>query len=168
MVKSISPQEAKRLAEEENAVIIDIREPDEYAGEHIGGARLMPLSVFTLLPASPDKSRTAVFHCQSGARASASAGALEAHGFAETYLMDGGIAGWQKAGLPVVTQKVPIPLPRQLQIVAGSFVAAFSLLSFFMPAFTWLTLLIGLNLLFAGATGICFVASIITRMPWNN
>ena len=48
MSNTISPIEAKRLIEEKGALLVDIREPDEFARERIEGARLMPLSVFTL------------------------------------------------------------------------------------------------------------------------
>jgi len=167
MIKNISPQEAKRLIEKENAVLVDIREPEEFAGDHIEGARLMPLSVFTLLSPEPDRERPAVFHCRSGMRAQGSAEVLEKHGFAATYLMDGGIVGWKKAGFPVVSKKVPIPLPRQLQIVAGSMIIIFSIFNFFVSGFNWLLLLVGANLLFAGSTGICFMANILLSMPWN-
>ena len=167
MIKNISPQEAKRLIEEENAILVDIREPEEFAREHIKGARLMPLSVFPLLPPAPDRERPVVFHCQSGARAQGSAELLERHGFAAAYLLEGGIMGWKAAGLPVVNKKLPIPLPRQLQIAAGSMITIFSICSFFVPAINWLTLFIGANLIFAGSTGICFTAKLLMRMPWN-
>ena len=167
MAHNISPVEAKRLIDEEGALLVDIREPNEFAREHIKGARLMPLTVFSLLAPAPDRGRLAIFHCQSGNRSHSSAAILEKHGFAKTYLMDGGIIAWEKAGLPVSRQAVPIPLPRQLQIVAGSMIIIFSSLNFFMPVFNWLTLLIGANLLFAGSTGLCFMANLLMRMPWN-
>ena len=167
MIKNVSPHEAKRMVDEENAVIIDIREPDEFMREHIGGARLMPLSVFTLLPPAPDRERTAIFHCQSGARAQGSAETLEKHGFAASYLLEGGLKGWEKAGLPVVSKKMPMPLPRQLQILAGGLVTIFSALTFCMPAFNWLSLFVGVNLFIAGYTGFCLSAKILMHMPWN-
>ena len=167
MFKNISPNEAKRMIDEENAVIIDIRDPDEYAREHIEGARLMPLSVFTLLPPAPDRERPAIFHCRTGTRAKGSAETLEKHGFSATYLMEGGFMGWKKAGLPVVSKEVPIPIPRQLQIVSGGLITILSLLNFFMPFFNWLILFVGANLFFAGYSGICFMAKILKYMPWN-
>jgi len=167
MIKNISPQEAKRLVEEENALLIDIREPDEFAHEHIDGVRLMPLSVFTLLAPAPDRERSAIFHCQSGNRTQGSTEILEAHGFADNYMLEGGLTGWKEAGFNIVAKKAPIPLPRQIQIVAGSMIIIFSLLNFFIPAFNWLTLLVGANLVFAGSTGICFAAKILMSMPWN-
>ncbi|MCL2123275.1 MAG: rhodanese family protein [Desulfovibrionaceae bacterium] len=167
MIRSISPAEAKRLADEENALLVDIREPEEFAREHIADARLAPLSVLPFLPPDPDRERPAVFFCRSGKRAKDNATALEGRGFVTAYLIDGGLEGWEKAGLPVIRRGVPLPVPRQIQMAAGGMVFMFSLLSFFMPAFTWLTLFVGAGLIFAGYSGICLMARLLIRMPWN-
>ena len=167
MIRNISPAEAKRLMDEENVLLVDIREPEEFAREHIAGARLEPLSVLPLLAPDPDRERPAAFYCHSGRRAKDNATGLEGRAFAATYIVEGGLEGWEKAGLPVVRHSAPMPMSRQIQMVAGSLVFTFSLLSFFMPRFTWLTLLIGAGLIFAGYSGICFMAKLLARMPWN-
>ena len=167
MTRSISPIEAKRLVDEENALLVDIRESEEFAGVCIEGARLEPLSVLPFLAPEPDRERPAVFYCHSGRRTKDNADALERRGFAITYYVEGGLEGWKKAGLPVVRRTVPLPMPRQIQIVAGCFVFIFSLLSFGMPPFTWLTLFVGAGLIFAGYTVICLMAGLLARMPWN-
>ena len=167
MTRSISPAEAKRLMDEENALLVDIREPEEFVGTCIERARLEPLSALPFLTPDPDRERPAVFYCRSGRRAKDNIGALEGRGFSVTYLMEGGLEGWEKAGLPVVRRTVPLPMPRQIQMVAGCMVFIFSLLSISMPAFTWLTLFVGAGLIFAGYTGICLMAGLLARMPWN-
>ena len=167
MIRVISPVEAKRLADEENALLVDIREPDEFARAQIAGARLKPLSVLSFLPSDPDRERPAVFYCQSGRRANDNAASLEECGFAVTYLVDGGIAGWEKAGLPVIRRPMPLPMPQQIQMAAGSMVFLFSLLSFFYPAASWVTLFIGGGLIFAGYSGICLMGRLLARLPWN-
>ena len=167
MARSISPAEAKRLVDEENALLVDIREPEEFAREQIADARLAPLSVWPFLAPDPDRDRPAVFYCHSGKRATDNATALEGRGFAATYLIEGGLEGWEKAGLPVIRRSAPLPMPRQIQMAAGGMVFIFSLLSFFMPFFTWLTLFVGAGLIFAGYSGICLMARLLIRMPWN-
>ena len=167
MTPSISPAEAKRLMDEEKALLIDIRETEEFAAKFIEGARLEPLSVLPFLASAPDRERPAIFYCHSGRRAKDNAEALERRGFAATYLIEGGLDGWEKAGLPVVRQAVPLPMPRQIQMVAGCMVFIFSLLSLGVPAFTWLTLFIGAGLMFAGYTGICLMVKLLALMPWN-
>ena len=167
MIRNISPAEAKRLMDADNALLVDIRETEEFAREHIEGARLEPLSVLALLPPDPDRERPAIFYCHSGRRAGDNAVTLEGRGFASTYSIDGGLEGWGKAGLPVIRRSVPLPMSPQIQIGAGGLVFIASLLSFFMPAFTWLTLLVGAGLMFAGYTGICMMAKLLARLPWN-
>jgi len=167
MIKSMSPQEARRLIDVQGALLVDIRESEEYAHEYIEGARLMPLSVFTLLPPAGDRERTAIFYCRSGTRTRGSAATLENHGFAAAYYIEGGLIGWKKAGLPTVSRKVPLPMSRQTMMAAGVVVFVLSLLALCMPVFTWLTLLVGANLIFAGYSGICLMAKLLIRMPWN-
>ena len=167
MNRSISPVEAKRLTDEENALLVDIREPEEFAHGHIAGARLAPLSVLPLLPPDPDRQRPAVFYCHSGRRAQDNAAILEERAFAATYFLDGGLTGWEKAGLPVIRRVTSLPMARQIQMVAGGMVFTFSLLSFSLPGFTWLTLFVGAGLMFAGYSGICLMAKLLARMPWN-
>ena len=101
MIKSISPQEAKRLIDKEGAILIDIREPEEFAGEHITGARSVPLSVFTSQPPVPDSKRSVIFYCRSGARTRANTATLEKNGFAAAYYIEGGLMAWKNAGLRV-------------------------------------------------------------------
>jgi rhodanese-related sulfurtransferase len=167
MIRSISPIEAQRLVDEDNALLVDIREPEEFARAQIAGARLEPLSVLPFLPADPDRDRPAIFYCHSGRRAKDNAATLEGRAFAANYLVEGGLEGWEKAGLPVIRRPAPLPMPRQIQMAAGALVFIFSLLSFFMPSFTWLALFVGAGLMFAGYTGICLMAKLFMRMPWN-
>jgi rhodanese-related sulfurtransferase len=167
MIRSISSAEAQRLMDEESALFVDIREPEEFARKQIAGARLAPLSVLPFLPPDPDRERPAVFYCHSGRRTHDNASILDGRGFAAAYFVDGGLEGWEKAGLPVIQRNAPLPMSRQIQMIAGGMVCAFSLLSFSKPAFIWLTLFVGAGLIFAGYSGICLMAKLLARMPWN-
>ena len=82
------------------AVLIDVREPAEYAREHIEGARLVPLSAFDPAAFGAERDKIAVFHCGSGTRTKMNAALLLATGFKSIYHMQGGIAAWKEAGLP--------------------------------------------------------------------
>lgn len=166
-MRVISAVEAKRLVDEENALLVDIREPGEYAREYVQGARLAPLSVLSLLPPDPDRERTAVFFCRSGTRAGNNAAMLEHRGFAASFLMEGGLESWKTAGLPVTRRRLPMPMPRQIQLGAGFLVFFFTLLGFVFPIFAWAALFVGAGLMFAGYTGVCLLASLLARMPWN-
>ena len=101
-IQTIAPEGARRLIEEGRAALVDIREPLEHAREQIPGAILVPLSRFESHDFSTDKVRcpTAIFHCQGGSRTDANAARLAASGFAQNYVLRGGIAAWKRAGLP--------------------------------------------------------------------
>lgn len=167
MHSTITPQQAKALLETQNALFVDIREPDEYAREHIAGSRLAPLSVLSSLPEDPDQDRPAVFFCHSGRRTQNSVALLEARGFKEIYLMEGGLSGWKAAGLPLVSVKRPLPINRQIQMAAGTIILLSLLLSLVSPVFLWITAFAGAGLFLAGLTGVCLMGQLLMRMPWN-
>ena len=78
----------------------------------------------------------------------------------ETYILDGGIEAWKKAGLPVAFDRAqPIDLMRQMQIAAGSMALLGVLLGACVaPGFYALPGLIGAGMLFAGISGFCPMA----------
>lgn len=83
------------------ALLLDVREPDEWDAGHPPQARHLPLGQ---LPANLDRlprDREIVVICRSGNRSRHAAGALARSG-RRTYNLDGGIRAWVTAGLPVV------------------------------------------------------------------
>ncbi len=165
----ISAQDLKRKLDRGEAVLIDIRESDEHAREHIIGARLAPLSAIDAHDFDRDQGKAAVFHCKSGMRTQANAAKLLARGFSEAYFLDGGIDAWKAAGLPVHSNKrTPIEIMRQVQITTGSLVLLGVCLGAFVhPAFFALAGFIGAGLTFAGVSGWCGMALLLRAMPWN-
>ncbi|WP_018182438.1 rhodanese family protein [Kaistia granuli] len=162
----ILPTRAKELIAA-GAVLVDIRDADEYRREHIAGARLRPLSTLTSLDVEPG--RVVIFQCRSGARTTAHADRLAAAAASEAYRLEGGLDAWKKAGLPVVADKrQPLELMRQVQIAAGSLVLIGAALGAFVhPGFYALSAFVGAGLVFAGVSGTCAMARILRRMPWN-
>lgn len=167
-LKTISPAEARRLIDE-GAVLVDIRDGDEHAREHIPGARHLPLS--EIKPGRPEleNPRAVIYHCSSGARTSANAETLKEAAHCEAFIVEGGMEAWRKAGLPVnIDRRQPLPLMRQVQIGAGSLALLGVVLGYLVSP--WLFLLagfVGAGLLQAGITGSCAMANILQRMPWN-
>jgi rhodanese-related sulfurtransferase len=162
----ILPARAKELVAA-GAVLVDIRDADEYRREHIAGARLRPLSTLASLNVEPG--RVVIFQCRSGARTTAHADRLAAAAACEAYRLEGGLDAWKKAGLPVVADKrQPLELMRQVQIAAGSLVLIGAALGAFVhPGFYALSAFVGAGLVFAGVSGTCAMARILRRMPWN-
>lgn len=66
---TLLPQEVQEK-QQQGAVLIDIRSPDEYRREHIAGALLQPLPTLQAhgLPPKHNKAETLIFHCKSGFR----------------------------------------------------------------------------------------------------
>lgn len=168
-IKGISPERAAALMRE-GAVLIDIREIDEHARERIPGARHHALSRIDKDTPVREGDDVLVFHCRSGARTRGQAHRLAAAaGGCDAYLLDGGIDAWKKAGLPVVVDRAqPIDLMRQVQIAAGGLVLTGVVLGALVaPGFYALAAVVGAGLAFAGATGSCGMARLLSAMPWN-
>ncbi len=165
----ISPLELKKRLDEGDAVLIDIRESDEHAREHIVGARLAPLSAIDAHDFDREHAKLAVFHCKSGMRTQANAALLLAKGFRDARCLEGGIDAWKAAGLPIHSNaKAPLEIMRQVQITAGALVVLGVALGLSIhPGFFVLCAFIGSGLFFAGITGWCGMATLLKRMPWN-
>lgn len=165
----IDPHDLHRRLATGDAVLIDVREPDEFAREHILGARLAPLSAIDLHDFDRDHGKIAVFHCRSGARTQAHAAQLLAKGFRQAYALEGGLQAWKAAGLPVHSNaKAPLEIMRQVQIAAGLLILLGVGLGFLVhPGFFGLAGFVGAGLTFAGTTGWCGMALLLKAMPWN-
>ena len=153
------------------ARLIDIREPDEYAREHIVSAQLVSLSALEKgARLQAWSGETVIFYCQSGARTSGNATRLAALGSPATVcLLSGGLQAWKQAGLPTEEDSsAPLPLMRQVQIAAGSLVLGGVVLGYTVSdVFYLLSGAAGGGLIFAGLTGFCGMARLLQRMPWN-
>ena len=164
-MKPVTPAEARRLIQG-GAKLIDIRDPDEHAREHIPGAANVPVAAIDRLDAGDC---AVVFHCRSGARTQANAARLAAAAGAPCYVIEGGIDAWRRAGLDVAAdRRQPLELMRQVQLAAGGLVLLGVALGFLAgPGFFALSAFVGAGLMMAGATGWCGLASLLRWMPWN-
>ena len=151
----------------QGVTVIDVREPMEYASGHIAGSLNVPLSRITKseLPIGP-----LVLVCQSGNRSAKGLAQLLQHGHPHPVAdLEGGLPAWQQAGFPIRKLKnAPLPLMRQVQIVAGSLVLIGVILSQTVaPGWIWLSGFVGAGLTFAGISGFCGMARLLAAMPWN-
>jgi rhodanese-related sulfurtransferase len=109
-VKTIGMEEYRKVVESPgNALIVDVREPHEYAAGHVPGAINIPRGVLEFqiwkhvgFPANTERGRTVYLQCQSGNRASLAAQSLEDLGFTHTTAVVMSLEDWQKAGNPFV------------------------------------------------------------------
>jgi rhodanese-related sulfurtransferase len=168
---TVSPRDAARLADGGQAWIVDVREPDEHRREHVAGAALHPSSAFSVtgFPAATPGRRVLVL-CRSGNRAGKVAAALRSAGRNDVDVIEGGITAWMAQGLPVVRNaKAPLPIIRQVMIAAGAMQLGFTIAAAATGNPWWLvgTGFVGAGLFFAGASGICPMATVLGKMPWN-
>lgn len=167
----LPPREAQKLLESGKAILIDIREAEEFAREHIRGARHVPLSALDRHDFDRERAdgKAAIFQCQSGRRTEINRERLVALGFQQAYVIEGGLNAWRAAGLPShVDRKQPMELQRQVQIAAGSLVLTGVVLGFSVsPLFFLLSGGVGAGLVFAGMSGSCLMGQILAQMPWN-
>lgn len=168
-LREVDAATLKSWLDQDKAVLIDIREADEFSREHIPGARLVPLSGFNRDDFPKEHDKIGVFHCASGNRTAQAAPDILGTSFREVYHLDGGLQGWRKAGLPVqVNRKAPISLQRQVQITAGSLVVLGAALGALVsPWFYLLSGFVGAGLVFAGVSGTCGMATLLSRLPYN-
>ncbi|MFY0615181.1 MAG: rhodanese family protein [Hyphomicrobiaceae bacterium] len=168
-LRKIGPEAAKEWLDQDKAILIDVREPDEYVREHIPAAHLVPLSGFNAEDFPREHHKVAVFHCRSGGRTEAAAPQILQTGFEEVYQLEGGLQAWRNAGLAVnENRRAPISIMRQVQISAGALVLLTAILALLVsPWFLALNAFVGAGLMFAGISGICTMATILSHMPWN-
>ena len=173
-VETITVQQAEALISGGDAILIDVREADEFKAEHIACALSMPLSGLPDLFAQLQipKGRKIIFQCLKGSRGQQACAALAGLNLAgvEVYNLEGGITAWKDAGLPVIASAGGIKLSifRQVQIIVGTLVTASVILGFAGLTFAFvLAGLFGAALAIAGITGWCGLAMVLTKMPWN-
>lgn len=172
-INSIDAEQLKNWLKSGEAVLVDVREPNEFTEWRIPQAISMPLTnIDRHLPKLDVETRKIVFQCLKGKRGEMVAEAAlktfkEKH---EIYNLTGGIEAWDAAGFDITrdSEAAGIPIMRQVFITAGSLVLLFSLLAISGSHFgMYLSAFMGAGLLFAGVTGTCAMASILKKMPWN-
>ena len=109
-IENLSVEQAAKELEGGEALIVDIREPDErQASGSIPGAVAAPRGMleFWADPSSPydrdefDPGKRIILHCASGGRSALAAGMLKELGYTNVAHMDGGIKAWAESGRPL-------------------------------------------------------------------
>ena len=101
----VSPSSAIRLMNaDEDALIMDIRTPADYKGGHIKGAKNTPLSEFasTIKNYADYKDKSVLIYCNSGTTTTRAIKLLKKAGFEKISNLEGGIAAWKEANMPLV------------------------------------------------------------------
>ena len=165
---TIAPRElGTLLAQATPPFVLDVRSGLEFDGEHIEGARLIPLDQLDgRLDEVPEHADVVVV-CRTGVRATVAAETLARAG-RRARVLEGGMNAWRRARLPVREGRKRLPVDRQVQLIAGLMVLAGVALGLTVnPWFLAVAAFFGAGLTFAGATGTCGLALVLMKMPWN-
>jgi rhodanese-related sulfurtransferase len=105
-VLSVTPDAAANLIAQSRAEIVDVRTLPEFRQHHIKGARLLPIQELQVRHGEIPRASPVplLIVCEHGIRSMAASQALDAAGWANIVNVEGGMAAWLEAGLPVVTE----------------------------------------------------------------
>jgi rhodanese-related sulfurtransferase len=100
---SLTAQGAVQLINRQRAVMVDVREPDEFAAGHATGARNVPFGQLEqkLGTTVKNKSVPLLLMCASGARAQRALATAKKLGYEQAQVVGGGLKSWKDANLPI-------------------------------------------------------------------
>jgi rhodanese-related sulfurtransferase len=101
--REIGTLDATRLINAEDALVLDVREPNEFSGGRMPNALHIPLSQLKDRAAEIQEhaARPVIVYCERGLRAGAAISALAGLGFTRVQSLRGGMRAWKEAGLPI-------------------------------------------------------------------
>jgi len=102
-MREVGAMHATQLINRENALMLDVRETQEYEGGRVPNAVHVPLSQLATRGAELKRftSRPVIAYCERGGRSRSAAATLAKLGFTQVYLLRGGLRAWSEAGLPI-------------------------------------------------------------------
>jgi rhodanese-related sulfurtransferase len=103
-IPTIDVREADRRRREDAArpLVVDVREPNEFADVRLEGVALVPMSTFATRFEELPRDQPLLLMCAAGGRSAAATAHLLRNGWTDVTNVAGGITEWEKAGLPVV------------------------------------------------------------------
>lgn len=102
LASSVTVAEASALRDD-GALVLDVREPDEWAAGRIPDATLIPLGELASRVGELERNQRIIVVCRSGNRSAEGRDILLAAGYPAVTSLDGGMTDWAAAGMPVVT-----------------------------------------------------------------
>lgn len=174
MTTTITPIQAKLWLQNGEAILLDVRTPDEFKADHIPFALSVPLA--NLDASLGDIARSGkrlIFQCQRGTRGASACGrATDLAPSVPVHNIDGGIEGWKRAGFATIVSAGDgasmQSLFRQVQTVLGVLIVAGTAGGFTVSPNAFLIPgALGLALIVSGMTGWCGLAKMLQAMPWN-
>ncbi len=104
MFLSLTPHQAHELISRGDVEVVDVRDPAEWSGGHIAGARLLPLEQLRASPRTLLDRPSVLFVCTAGVRSQTAARVAAGEGLATVYSLTGGLRAWVNAGFSLVEE----------------------------------------------------------------
>lgn len=98
---AISVDEAKRRLDAGTALLVDVREPDEWRAGHVAGATHIPLGNIASRAATLPADREILLICRTGNRSAMAQDRLAQAGFTNLTNVAGGMTAWAEHGFPI-------------------------------------------------------------------
>ncbi len=102
--KELSPHSAVNLINNDNAVVVDLRDKESYKNGHIIDSVSANIEDFEQPKMNKYKNKPIILVCARGLQSTAAAAKLNAQGY-QALVLAGGVAAWQAADLPLVKKK---------------------------------------------------------------
>ncbi len=102
-VKEVGILEATQLINHHDALVLDVREDQEYSGGRVPNSKHIPLRQLSgrLHELEKFRAKPIIAICRSGARSGQCCNVLRKNGFEQVYNLNGGMMSWQQANMPV-------------------------------------------------------------------
>jgi rhodanese-related sulfurtransferase len=99
----LSTVQATQMLNQDRAVVVDVRDPKDYAVGHMRDARNIPIKELPKRVGELErfKSKAVILVCNAGVQSGRAGSMLKKAGFSEVFCLSGGIAAWQAQGLPI-------------------------------------------------------------------
>lgn len=183
-VKKVDAKTLKSWMDKGEAVVVDVREPDEFESGHLKGATLIPSGNISCGMLPDHKGKKLVFHCKLGKR---SMGACEKvckeDKKLEVFNLEGGITAWKDAGFPIEKGACSkdmgscgksecnmccMKIENKIRVIMGAAIFLFVLMGYYVaPFFFTLTGLLGLGFMISGLTGVCMLRNWMMNCPMS-
>lgn len=168
---AIAPADLAELtARRADVMVLDVRAPAEYESTHIPGSYNVPLDLLPehAVALGAVTGGPVVLVCRSGFRARQAEQVLGAAGLPRLHVLDGGLAAWEGARLPLNRGRQRWGIERQVRGVAGGLGLAGALAGLVL----WRPLgavaaAIGGGLFVSAITDSCVMASLLAKLPYN-
>lgn len=175
-IQNIDAKTLKQWLDSNEAILIDVRQPEEYKTSHIPNAVNIPLATLTWSSLPPQDNKKLVMQCAAGKRSNAGCETLLASCEDPSiilYNLEGGINAWTQANYPVKGQKDALafqsmPVQKQNHLILGGIILLFSLLALvFSVIWILIPAFIGAVMLYEGLSDTNLIDEWLGKLPFR-